>query len=92
MCVDILFAPFFSSPGFQVVGGENSGRSDLGTIISSITPGGPADVNGCLKPGRLIFFFFFLVWVEYDVSVLSCSLKALSFWLCISPHGVSRKI
>lgn len=47
----------FSSPGFQVVGGENSGRSDLGTIISSITPGGPADVNGCLKPGRLIIFF-----------------------------------
>ncbi|XP_075899666.1 tyrosine-protein phosphatase non-receptor type 13 isoform X4 [Nelusetta ayraudi] len=37
--------------GFQVVGGENSGRSDLGTIVSSITPGGPADVNGCLKPG-----------------------------------------
>ncbi|XP_008295321.1 tyrosine-protein phosphatase non-receptor type 13 isoform X2 [Stegastes partitus] len=36
--------------GFQVVGGENSGRTDLGTIISSITPGGPADVNGCLKP------------------------------------------
>ncbi|XP_029300325.1 tyrosine-protein phosphatase non-receptor type 13 isoform X2 [Cottoperca gobio] len=41
--------------GFQVVGGENSGRTDLGTIISSITPGGPADVNDCLKPGdRLI--------------------------------------
>ncbi|XP_070780338.1 tyrosine-protein phosphatase non-receptor type 13 isoform X2 [Enoplosus armatus] len=41
--------------GFQVVGGENSGRMDLGTIISSVTPGGPADVNGCLKPGdRLI--------------------------------------
>ncbi|XP_071385495.1 tyrosine-protein phosphatase non-receptor type 13 isoform X1 [Centroberyx affinis] len=41
--------------GFQIVGGENSGRMDLGTIISSITPGGPADVNGCLKPGdRLI--------------------------------------
>uniref|UniRef100_A0A3Q3FNV7 PDZ domain-containing protein n=1 Tax=Labrus bergylta TaxID=56723 RepID=A0A3Q3FNV7_9LABR len=39
---------------FQVVGGENSGRMDLGTIISSITPGGPADVNGCLKPDRLI--------------------------------------
>ncbi|KTF87705.1 hypothetical protein cypCar_00041035, partial [Cyprinus carpio] len=37
--------------GFQVVGGENSGRQDLGTIISSITPGGPADINGCLKPG-----------------------------------------
>uniref|UniRef100_A0A672SNW9 Tyrosine-protein phosphatase non-receptor type 13-like n=1 Tax=Sinocyclocheilus grahami TaxID=75366 RepID=A0A672SNW9_SINGR len=37
--------------GFQVVGGENSGRQDLGTIISSITPCGPADINGCLKPG-----------------------------------------
>ena len=43
------------SPGFQVVGGESSGRMDLGTIISSITPGGPADVNGSLKPGRLAF-------------------------------------
>uniref|UniRef100_A0A0S7ESV5 PTN13 n=1 Tax=Poeciliopsis prolifica TaxID=188132 RepID=A0A0S7ESV5_9TELE len=41
--------------GFQVVGGENSGRANLGTIISSITPGGPADLNGLLKPGdRLI--------------------------------------
>uniref|UniRef100_A0A3Q2D4S0 Protein tyrosine phosphatase non-receptor type 13 n=1 Tax=Cyprinodon variegatus TaxID=28743 RepID=A0A3Q2D4S0_CYPVA len=41
--------------GFQVVGGESSGSSNLGTIISSITPGGPADLNGQLKPGdRLI--------------------------------------
>ncbi|CAG5867750.1 unnamed protein product [Menidia menidia] len=41
--------------GFQVTGGENPGRSELNTIISSITPGGPADVNGCLRPGdRLI--------------------------------------
>ncbi|XP_055087486.1 tyrosine-protein phosphatase non-receptor type 13 isoform X4 [Periophthalmus magnuspinnatus] len=41
--------------GFQIVGGETSGRKDLGTIVSAITPGGPADVNGCLKPGdRLI--------------------------------------
>ncbi|XP_072227811.1 tyrosine-protein phosphatase non-receptor type 13 isoform X2 [Leuresthes tenuis] len=41
--------------GFQVVGGENAERTDLCTIISSITPGGPADINGCLKPGdRLI--------------------------------------
>ncbi|XP_077050302.1 tyrosine-protein phosphatase non-receptor type 13 isoform X6 [Siphateles boraxobius] len=37
--------------GFQVVGGENCGRQDLGSLISSITPGGPADINGCLKPG-----------------------------------------
>ncbi|XP_066566845.1 tyrosine-protein phosphatase non-receptor type 13 isoform X2 [Amia ocellicauda] len=37
--------------GFQIVGGENTGRMDLGTFISSITPGGPADLNGCLKPG-----------------------------------------
>uniref|UniRef100_A0A8C2J6Y0 Tyrosine-protein phosphatase non-receptor type 20 n=1 Tax=Cyprinus carpio TaxID=7962 RepID=A0A8C2J6Y0_CYPCA len=42
---------FVLRSGFQVVGGENSGRQDLGTIISSITPGGPADINGCLKPG-----------------------------------------
>uniref|UniRef100_A0A3B3Z7C7 PDZ domain-containing protein n=1 Tax=Periophthalmus magnuspinnatus TaxID=409849 RepID=A0A3B3Z7C7_9GOBI len=41
-------------PGFQIVGGETSGRKDLGTIVSAITPGGPADVNGCLKPDRLI--------------------------------------
>ncbi|XP_051536746.1 tyrosine-protein phosphatase non-receptor type 13-like isoform X3 [Myxocyprinus asiaticus] len=37
--------------GFQVVGGENSGQQDLGTLISYITPGGPADMNSCLKPG-----------------------------------------
>ncbi|KAM4720013.1 tyrosine-protein phosphatase non-receptor type 13 isoform 2-T3 [Anableps anableps] len=41
--------------GFQVVGGESSGRTNPGTIVSSITPGGPADLNGHLKPGdRLI--------------------------------------
>ncbi|XP_057674167.1 tyrosine-protein phosphatase non-receptor type 13 isoform X2 [Corythoichthys intestinalis] len=41
--------------GFQVVAGENSGPADMGTIISAVTPGGPADVNGYLKPGdRLI--------------------------------------
>ncbi|XP_061657139.1 tyrosine-protein phosphatase non-receptor type 13 isoform X3 [Syngnathoides biaculeatus] len=41
--------------GFQVVGEENPGRTDMGTIISSVTPGGPADVDGYLKPGdRLI--------------------------------------
>lgn len=38
--------------GFQIVGGETSGRMDLGNIVSAITPGGPADVNGCLKPGK----------------------------------------
>ncbi|XP_045329392.1 tyrosine-protein phosphatase non-receptor type 13 isoform X7 [Leopardus geoffroyi] len=41
--------------GFQVIGGEKMGRLDLGVFISSITPGGPADLDGCLKPGdRLI--------------------------------------
>ncbi|XP_005401411.1 PREDICTED: tyrosine-protein phosphatase non-receptor type 13 isoform X13 [Chinchilla lanigera] len=41
--------------GFQVIGGEKMGRLDLGVFISSITPGGPADLGGCLKPGdRLI--------------------------------------
>ncbi|XP_006867830.1 PREDICTED: tyrosine-protein phosphatase non-receptor type 13 [Chrysochloris asiatica] len=41
--------------GFQVIGGEKMGRLDLGVFISSVTPGGPADLHGCLKPGdRLI--------------------------------------
>lgn len=47
MCLNVCLCCL----GFQVVGGEDSGRADLGTIISSITPGGPADVNGSLKPG-----------------------------------------
>ncbi|KAM9450564.1 tyrosine-protein phosphatase non-receptor type 13 isoform 2-T2 [Clarias gariepinus] len=37
--------------GFQISGGESAGRTDLGTIISSITPGGPADIDQRLKPG-----------------------------------------
>lgn len=60
MCIYVCLDRFVlcvCSPGFQVVGGENSGRMDLGTIISSITPGGPADVNGSLKPGRLTFSY-----------------------------------
>ncbi|XP_053317697.1 tyrosine-protein phosphatase non-receptor type 13 isoform X2 [Spea bombifrons] len=41
--------------GFHIVGGDASGKLDLGIFISSITPGGPADVDGLLKPGdRLI--------------------------------------
>uniref|UniRef100_A0A5F8G3A7 Protein tyrosine phosphatase non-receptor type 13 n=1 Tax=Monodelphis domestica TaxID=13616 RepID=A0A5F8G3A7_MONDO len=41
--------------GFQIVGGEKTGRLDLGVFISSVTPGGPADLDGSLKPGdRLI--------------------------------------
>ncbi|XP_075400180.1 tyrosine-protein phosphatase non-receptor type 13 isoform X12 [Tenrec ecaudatus] len=41
--------------GFQIIGGEKMGRLDLGVFISSIIPGGPADLDGCLKPGdRLI--------------------------------------
>lgn len=44
--------------GFQIIGGEKMGRLDLGVFISSITPGGPADLDGCLKPGTLHFCNF----------------------------------
>ncbi|XP_042634618.1 tyrosine-protein phosphatase non-receptor type 13-like isoform X2 [Cyprinus carpio] len=37
--------------GFQVVGGEISGRQGLGRIVRSLTSGGSEEVNGCLKPG-----------------------------------------
>ncbi|XP_061439076.1 tyrosine-protein phosphatase non-receptor type 13 isoform X2 [Rhineura floridana] len=41
--------------GFQITGGEKMGKLDLGIFIHSITPGGPADLQGSLKPGdRLI--------------------------------------
>ncbi|XP_075717007.1 tyrosine-protein phosphatase non-receptor type 13 isoform X2 [Rhinoderma darwinii] len=41
--------------GFHIMGGETTGKLDLGIFISSITPGGPADLDGRLKPGdRLI--------------------------------------
>ncbi|XP_018108660.1 tyrosine-protein phosphatase non-receptor type 13 isoform X2 [Xenopus laevis] len=41
--------------GFQIVGGDTCGKVELGIFISSITPGGPADLDGRLKPGdRLI--------------------------------------
>uniref|UniRef100_A0A8C3RIR5 Protein tyrosine phosphatase non-receptor type 13 n=1 Tax=Cyanoderma ruficeps TaxID=181631 RepID=A0A8C3RIR5_9PASS len=41
--------------GFQIVGGEKTGKLDLGIFIHSVFPGGPADLEGTLKPGhRLI--------------------------------------
>ncbi|XP_019381501.1 PREDICTED: tyrosine-protein phosphatase non-receptor type 13 isoform X2 [Gavialis gangeticus] len=41
--------------GFRIVGGEKAGKLDLGIFIHSIIPGGPADLEGSLKPGhRLI--------------------------------------
>ncbi|XP_043912687.1 tyrosine-protein phosphatase non-receptor type 13-like [Protopterus annectens] len=41
--------------GFTVIGGENTGKLDLGIFIASIIPGGPADRDGRIKPGaRLI--------------------------------------
>uniref|UniRef100_A0A8C4V404 Tyrosine-protein phosphatase non-receptor type 13 n=1 Tax=Falco tinnunculus TaxID=100819 RepID=A0A8C4V404_FALTI len=41
--------------GFQIVGGEKTGKLDLGIFIHSVIPGGPADLEGSLRPGhRLI--------------------------------------
>lgn len=67
MCVYICLFPL----GFQIVGGENSGRMDLGTIISSITPGGPADVNGCLKPGTPLSASHFFLFLKLGYSIFS---------------------
>lgn len=38
--------------GFQIVGGEKTGKLDLGIFIHSVVPGGPADLEGTLKPGE----------------------------------------
>lgn len=38
--------------GFQIVGGEKTGKLDLGIFIHSVIPGGPADLEGSLKPGE----------------------------------------
>ncbi|XP_078386842.1 FERM and PDZ domain-containing protein 2 isoform X2 [Cetorhinus maximus] len=41
--------------GFMIVGGESTGKLDLGIFIASVTPGGPADKDGRVKEGgRLI--------------------------------------
>lgn len=52
MIADIFacFGPFLI--GFQIVGGEKTGKLDLGIFIHSVTPGGPADLEGSLKPGE----------------------------------------
>lgn len=56
--------------GFQIIGGEKMGRLDLGVFISSVTPGGPADLDGCLKPGTLYLGNFlnpyWQVWICTD--------------------------
>ncbi|NP_001083012.2 tyrosine-protein phosphatase non-receptor type 13 [Danio rerio] len=68
--------------GFQVVGGESSGRQDLGTFISSITPGGPADLNGLLKPGDRLLSV-------NDVSLESLSHTTVVEMLQSAPDDVS---
>ncbi|XP_074849766.1 tyrosine-protein phosphatase non-receptor type 13 isoform X2 [Carettochelys insculpta] len=41
--------------GFEIVGEEQTGKLDLGIFIHSLIPGGPAELDGSLKPGdRLI--------------------------------------
>ncbi|XP_066137266.1 tyrosine-protein phosphatase non-receptor type 13 isoform X5 [Saccopteryx bilineata] len=57
--------------GFQIIGGEKMGRLDLGVFISSVTPGGPADLDGCLKPGDRL------------ISVNSVSLEGVSHHVAI---------
>uniref|UniRef100_A0A8C3PUD0 Tyrosine-protein phosphatase non-receptor type 13 n=1 Tax=Calidris pygmaea TaxID=425635 RepID=A0A8C3PUD0_9CHAR len=52
--------------GFQIVGGEKMGKLDLGIFIHSVIPGGPADLEGSLKPGHRL------------ISVNSTSLEGVS--------------
>ncbi|XP_072403590.1 tyrosine-protein phosphatase non-receptor type 13 isoform X2 [Chiloscyllium punctatum] len=41
--------------GFQIVGGEKTGKLDLGIFVTTIMPGGPAELDHRLNPGdRLI--------------------------------------
>ena len=40
--------------GIIIVGGENTGKLDLGVFVKSITPGGPADEDGRIHPGDRI--------------------------------------
>ncbi|XP_074761049.1 tyrosine-protein phosphatase non-receptor type 13 isoform X6 [Athene noctua] len=52
--------------GFQIVGGEKTGKLDLGIFIHSVIPGGPADLEGSLKSGHRL------------ISVNSTSLEGVS--------------
>ncbi|XP_067876801.1 FERM and PDZ domain-containing protein 2 isoform X2 [Heterodontus francisci] len=56
---EIIFVNLKKDPkvgfGFMIVGGESTGRLDLGIFIASVTPGGPADKDGRVtEGGRLI--------------------------------------
>ncbi|XP_048472138.1 tyrosine-protein phosphatase non-receptor type 13-like [Rhincodon typus] len=56
---EIVFVTLKKDPkvgfGFQIVGGERTGKLDLGIFIASVMPGGPADKDGRVKEGgRLI--------------------------------------
>ncbi|XP_078055407.1 FERM and PDZ domain-containing protein 2 [Mustelus asterias] len=56
---EIVFVNLKKDPkvgfGFLIVGGESTGKLDLGIFITSVTPGGPADKDGRVKEGgRLI--------------------------------------
>ncbi|XP_072138668.1 FERM and PDZ domain-containing protein 2 [Mobula birostris] len=56
---EIIFVNLKKDPkfgfGFMIIGGERTGKLDLGIFITAITPGGPADKDGRIKEGgRLI--------------------------------------
>lgn len=42
--------------GIVIVGEDTVGHYDLGIFIASIVPGGPADKDGRIRPGRESFF------------------------------------
>nr|XP_041571890.1 tyrosine-protein phosphatase non-receptor type 13 isoform X4 [Taeniopygia guttata] len=71
--------------GFQIVGGEKTGKLDLGIFIHSVIPGGPADLEGTLKPGHRL------------ISINSTSLEGVSQHAALeilenAPEGVTLVI
>uniref|UniRef100_A0A4W3HDC8 Uncharacterized protein n=1 Tax=Callorhinchus milii TaxID=7868 RepID=A0A4W3HDC8_CALMI len=68
---EIIFVKLKKDPqvgfGFVIVGGESTGKLDLGIFIASVIPGGPAEKEGHIKTGSRL------------ISINSVSLEGVTF-------------